>query len=121
MVWRQLFPDRPDTHHERIRIREVRLIDRMASKSVSFPRLTPPMARERGLDLVEVAPHAMPPVCRLMDYGNFRYEQTAKSAESRRHQHVIELKESYRPRSTTMTSRRKVVRSASSSTRDRSS
>ena len=51
------------------------------------------MARERGLDLVEVAPNAMPPVCRLMDYGKFRYEQSRKERESRRHQHVIELKE----------------------------
>jgi translation initiation factor IF-3 len=51
------------------------------------------MARERGLDLVEVAPNAVPPVCRLMDYGKFRYEQSRKERESRRHQHVIELKE----------------------------
>jgi translation initiation factor IF-3 len=51
------------------------------------------MARERGLDLVEVAPNAMPPVCRLMDYGKFRYEQSRKERESRRNQHVIELKE----------------------------
>jgi len=51
------------------------------------------MARERGLDLVEVAPNAMPPVCRLMDYGKFRYEQSRKERESRRHQHVVELKE----------------------------
>ncbi|MDQ3692478.1 MAG: translation initiation factor IF-3 [Chloroflexota bacterium] len=51
------------------------------------------MARERGLDLVEVAPNAMPPVCRLMDYGKFRYEQSRKERESRKNQHVIELKE----------------------------
>jgi translation initiation factor IF-3 len=51
------------------------------------------MARERGLDLVEVAPNAMPPVCRLMDYGKYRYEQSRKERESRRHQHVVELKE----------------------------
>jgi translation initiation factor IF-3 len=51
------------------------------------------MARQRGLDLVEVAPNAMPPVCRLMDYGKYRYEQSRKERESRRHQHVIELKE----------------------------
>ncbi|MGH2559845.1 MAG: translation initiation factor IF-3 [Thermomicrobiales bacterium] len=51
------------------------------------------MARERGLDLVEVAPNAVPPVCRLMDYGKFRYEQSRKERESRRHQHVIRLKE----------------------------
>ncbi len=51
------------------------------------------MARERGLDLVEVAPNAVPPVCRIMDYGKFRYDQSRKERESRRHQHVIELKE----------------------------
>ena len=51
------------------------------------------MARTRGLDLVEVAPNAMPPVCRLMDYGKFRYEQSRKERESRKHQHVVELKE----------------------------
>ena len=51
------------------------------------------MARERGLDLVEVAPNAMPPVCRRMDYGKFRYEQRRKVRESRLHQHVVEVKE----------------------------
>ena len=51
------------------------------------------MARDRGLDLVEVAPNAVPPVCRLMDYGKFRYEQSRKERESRRNQHVVELKE----------------------------
>lgn len=51
------------------------------------------MARERGLDLVEVAPNAVPPVCRLMDYGKFRYEQSRKERDSRRNQHVVELKE----------------------------
>lgn len=51
------------------------------------------MARSRGLDLVEVAPNAIPPVCRLMDYGKYRYEQSQKERESRRNQHVVELKE----------------------------
>ncbi len=51
------------------------------------------MARDRGLDLVEVAPNAIPPVCRLMDYGKFRYEQSRKERESRKNQHVVELKE----------------------------
>ena len=51
------------------------------------------MAREKGLDLVEVAPNAVPPVCRLMDYGKFRYEQSRKEREARKNQHVIELKE----------------------------
>ena len=51
------------------------------------------LARERGLDLVEVAPTAVPPVCRLLDYGRFKYEQTRKEREARRHQKVITLKE----------------------------
>jgi translation initiation factor IF-3 len=51
------------------------------------------MARSKGLDLVEVAPNAVPPVCRIMDYGKFRYEQSRKERESRRNQHVVELKE----------------------------
>ena len=51
------------------------------------------LARERGLDLVEVAPTAVPPVCRLMDYGKFKYEQTKKEREARKHQKVSLLKE----------------------------
>jgi translation initiation factor IF-3 len=51
------------------------------------------MARERNLDLVEVAPNAVPPVCRLLDYGRFKYEQTKKEAEARKHQKLTLLKE----------------------------
>ena len=80
--------------NERIRIREVRLIDDAGEQvGIIATRDALEMARERGLDLVEVAPNAVPPVCRLMDYGKFRYEQSRKERESRRNQHVIELKE----------------------------
>jgi len=48
---------------------------------------------ERDLDLVKIAPAAAPPVCRLMDYGKFRYEQAQKEKEARRHQHIVEIKE----------------------------
>lgn len=51
------------------------------------------IARERGLDLVEVAPNAIPPVCKLMDYGKFRYEQSRKDREARKNQKTIDLKE----------------------------
>jgi translation initiation factor IF-3 len=51
------------------------------------------IARERGLDLVEVAPLATPPVCRLMDYGRFKYEQTKKERDARKHATKVELKE----------------------------
>ncbi len=51
------------------------------------------IARERNLDLVEVAPNANPPVCRIMDYGKFKYEQTRKEKENKKNQKVIEIKE----------------------------
>jgi len=80
--------------NERIRIREVRLIDDEGNQvGIIQTRDALEMARERGLDLVEVAPNAIPPVCRLMDYGKFRYEQSRKERDSRKTQHVIRLKE----------------------------
>lgn len=80
--------------NERIRIREVRLIDEEGNQvGIIATRDALEMARNRGLDLVEVAPNAIPPVCRLMDYGKFRYEQSRKERESRKNQHVVELKE----------------------------
>jgi len=51
------------------------------------------MAREAGLDLVEVAPAAVPPVCRLLDYGKFKYEQAKKEREARKHQKNVLLRE----------------------------
>ena len=80
--------------NERIRIREVRVIDEEGTQIGILPtREALEMARSRGLDLVEVAPNAIPPVCRFMDYGKFRYEQSRRERESRKHQHVVELKE----------------------------
>lgn len=51
------------------------------------------VARERALDLVEVAPNAVPPVCRLLDYGRYKYEQTKREREARKHAKGAELKE----------------------------
>lgn len=51
------------------------------------------IARERGLDLVEVGPNSSPPVCRLMDYGRYRYEQSRKERDQRKNQHVTRVKE----------------------------
>lgn len=50
------------------------------------------LAREAGLDLVEVAPNAKPPVCRIMDYGKFAYEKTRKEREARKNQKKVEIK-----------------------------
>jgi translation initiation factor IF-3 len=80
--------------NERIRIREVRLVDENGQQVGVIPTMQAlEMARDRGLDLVEVAPNAIPPVCRLMDYGKYRYEQSRKDRESRKNQTVVELKE----------------------------
>ena len=51
------------------------------------------MAEERGLDLVKIAPNAVPPVCKLMDYGKYCYEQTKREKEQRKNQKTIEVKE----------------------------
>ncbi len=57
------------------------------------------LAQERGLDLVEVAPQANPPVCRIMDYGKFLYEQHKKEHEAKKHQKNIQIKEiKFRPK-----------------------
>lgn len=75
-------------------MREVRLIDENGVQvGIITTRDALDMARDRDLDLVEVAPTASPPVCRLMDYGKFRYEQTKKEREARKNQKQVELKE----------------------------
>lgn len=51
------------------------------------------VAIDRGLDLVKIAPKAIPPVCRIMDYGKFRFEQAKKDKEARRNQKVVDIKE----------------------------
>ena len=51
------------------------------------------MAEEQGLDLVEVAPLARPPVCRIMDYGKFKYEEQRQAREARKRQHHVQIKE----------------------------
>lgn len=51
------------------------------------------IAEEQGLDLVKIAPNAVPPVCRVMDYGKFRFEQTKKEKEAKKNQKIIEIKE----------------------------
>lgn len=52
-----------------------------------------PLADSKGLDLVEVAPTARPPVCRIMDYGKYRYEQSKKAQEAKKHQKTTQVKE----------------------------
>lgn len=80
--------------NNRIRAREVRLIDENGVQVGIVPiRDALQMAEERGLDLVEVAPNAVPPVCRILDYGKFRYEQSKKEREARKNQKQVEVKQ----------------------------
>ncbi len=80
--------------NEQIRVREVRLVDDQGEQKGIVPTLEAiKMARELGLDLVEVAPQSVPPVCKLLDYGKFKFEQEKKFKESRKKVRVGELKE----------------------------
>ena len=75
-------------------MREVRLIGESGEQLGVLPIAEAQrLARERNLDLVEVAPTAVPPVCRLLDYGKFKYEQTKKEREAKKHQRLSLLKE----------------------------
>jgi translation initiation factor IF-3 len=57
------------------------------------------IARQKGLDLVEISPTAMPPVCRIMDFGKYQYQEQKRSREAKKHQRVIEVKEiKFRPK-----------------------
>ncbi len=80
--------------NERIRAPRVRLID-ADGKQVGIVSRDEALAlaREQGLDLVEVAPQADPPVCRIMDYGQFLYQQAKKLKEARKKQTTVEVKE----------------------------
>src|SRR5438552_1560679 len=79
--------------NQHIRAREVRLIDVDGTQNVVPVQKALEIATQRGLDLVEVAATAQPPVCRIMDYGKFRYTQRKKQAESRKKATRVQVKE----------------------------
>jgi translation initiation factor IF-3 len=80
--------------NEDIRVREVRLVSDDGEQLGIVPvREALQIALERNLDLVEVAPSAQPPVCRLMNYGKFKFEQNKREKEAKKKQHVISIKE----------------------------
>lgn len=80
--------------NERIRAREVRVIDEKGEQLGILPPFEAlKIARERGLDLVEVSPTAVPPVCRIQDYGKFLYEKEKSDRAARKRQKVITVKE----------------------------
>ncbi|WP_072866154.1 translation initiation factor IF-3 [Desulforamulus hydrothermalis] len=86
--------------NEEIRAREVRVVDADNNQlGIMSVKEALRLAEERQLDLVEVAPQAKPPVCRIMDYGKFKYEQSKREKEAKKKQRIIQVKEvKLRPR-----------------------
>ncbi len=90
------YPPRDFTRvNNKIRAREVRVIGDDQEEKLGVMSLNDALAlaRQRGVDLVEIAATATPPVCRLVDYGKYRYEQSKKDKETKKHQHANKVKE----------------------------
>ena len=80
--------------NEDIRDNEIRLIgDDGAQLGIMAPSEALRIADEKGLDLVKISPQAVPPVCKLMNYGKFKFEQGKREKEAKKNQHVVEIKE----------------------------
>ena len=80
--------------NEDIRDSEIRLIGSTGEQlGIMSAAQAPRIADEQGLDLVKISPQATPPVCKLMDYGKFRFEQGKREKEAKKNQHVVEIKE----------------------------
>jgi translation initiation factor IF-3 len=94
---------KPHRINEMIEAKEIRVIDDEKKQlGVLSPMQALAIAREKNLDLVEIAPQAAPPVCRIMDYGKFLYELHKKEHESKKHQKQIQIKEiKFRPKIST--------------------
>ena len=80
--------------NEQIRDREIRVIGEDGEQlGIMSPKEAMKLAEEAGVDLVKIAPTAKPPVCKLVDYGKFKYEQVRKEKEAKKKQRVIDVKE----------------------------
>lgn len=80
--------------NEQIRDRELRVItDAGEQLGIMSAREALRIAEEKNLDLVKIAPQAAPPVCKIMDYGKFRFEQAKREKEAKKNQHIVEIKE----------------------------
>jgi len=80
--------------NEAIRDKEIRVIGADGSQlGIMSARDAQQIANEQNLDLVKIAPQATPPVCRIMDYGKYRFEQAKREKEARKNQRIIEIKE----------------------------
>ena len=86
--------------NDRIRVREVRVIDETGAQlGIMPPAQAIALAKQKGLDLVEVAASGTPPVCRITDYGKYQYTEQKRQRQARKHQKIIEVKEvKFRPK-----------------------
>ena len=86
--------------NERIRVREVRVIDDTGQQlGIMPPQQALTIAKQKGLDLVEIAATASPPVCRIMDFGRYQYQEQKRARQAKKHQKVILVKEiKFRPK-----------------------
>ena len=94
-LWRCLFISNLDHQiNDEIRDKEVRVIDEDGTQlGIMSGADAMNIAIEKDLDLVKLSPNANPPVCKVMDYGKYRFEQAKRDKEARRNQHVVEVKE----------------------------
>jgi translation initiation factor IF-3 len=95
VLWRCFIISKLDHQlNEAIRDKEIRLIDSDGSmRGIVSSREAMELAISQDLDLVKISPNADPPVCKIMDYGKFRFDQLKKEKEARKNQHIVEVKE----------------------------
>jgi len=94
VFWRCLFISKEQQINEEIRDKEVRLIDADGTQlGVMSGQQAMDKAIEKNLDLVKIAPQASPPVCKIMDYGKYRFEQSKREKEAKKNQHIVDIKE----------------------------
>lgn len=95
LIYREVkFISRDHRINENIRVKEIRVVDEDGKQlGVLSTREALKLAEEKQLDLVEIAPQAKPPVCRIMDYGKFKFEQGKREKEAKKNQRVINVKE----------------------------
>lgn len=90
----QMHEDDGSNINENIKAKQVRLIDaNNENRGVVSIREALSLAEEEGLDLIEISPQATPPVCKILDFGKYRYEQQKRKNEAKKNQKVVEVKE----------------------------
>ncbi len=94
MYWRSMAAKNQHQLNNEIRDREIRVISAEGSMlGVMTPREALYLAQEEGLDLVKISPNEVPPVCKIMDYGKYKFEMAKQAKERRKNQKIVEIKE----------------------------